>query len=267
MLGHKLGHPELLARAGLAFLATCLAVSGTYLINDLFDLDADRRHSVKSGRPLASGSLPLGAALILGPALIVAALLTALLTGPATAGLLGAYLAASIAYSAWLKKLLAVDVILLAGLYCLRMLIGGEATGVPLSPWTVAFSMFLFLSLALMKRYSELQGLKMRHGEEMAGRRNYHVADMQAVLSLGTASGMTAVLVIALYVNAVEVRTMYSHPNVLWLICVLVLLWITRLWLIAGRGGLGEDPVLFAVRDLWSVALGALCGVVLLLAL
>jgi 4-hydroxybenzoate polyprenyltransferase len=266
ILHHQLNQADSLLRAGLAVLATCIAGSGAYLLNDLLDLEADRLHARKRGRPFASGNLPLETGLLLGPVLMGAGLTIAWLARPAAAVVLGAYLAASFLYSVWLKKLPAVDVVLLAGLYCLRLLIGGEASAIPLSPWTVAFSMFLFLSLALMKRYSELHGLKTRQGEEAAGRRGYTVADMQSVSSLGTASGMTAVLVIALYVNAAEVRTLYGHPNVLWLVCVIVLLWIARLWLIAGRGELGEDPVLFAVRDPWSVVLGALSGLVLLLA-
>ena len=246
-LAHQLTHTDSLLRAGVAFLATCMAGSGAYLVNDLLDLEADRLHAIKRGRPFASGELSAVTGAILAPGLMAAGLAIAWQAHPAAAGALAVYLAASLLYSAWLKKLLAVDVILLAGLYCLRLLIGGEAATIPLSPWTVAFSVFLFLSLALMKRYSELHGLKTRQGEQAAERRGYMVADMQSVCSLGTASGMTAVLVIALYVNAAEVRTLYSHPNVLWLVCVIVLLWIARLWLIAGRGELGEDPVLFAV--------------------
>jgi 4-hydroxybenzoate polyprenyltransferase len=267
VLAHQLTNTDSLVRAGVAFLATCIAGSGAYLVNDLLDLEADRLHPGKRGRPFASGNLSLGTGLLLGPGLMGAGLMIASLARPAAAGVLGVYLVASFLYSVWLKKLVAVDVILLAGLYCLRLLIGGEASTIPLSPWTVAFSMFLFLSLALMKRYSELHGLKTRQGEEAAERRGYTVADMQSVSSLGTASGMTAVLVIALYVNAAEVRTLYGHPNVLWLVCVIVLLWIARLWLIAGRGELGEDPVLFAVRDPWSVVLGVLSGLVLFFAL
>jgi len=267
ILAHQLAHRDALARAGVAFLATCIAGSGAYLVNDLLDLKADRLHATKRGRPFASGDLSPVTGWLFAPGLMAAGLAIAWLAHAAAAGALGIYLAASLLYSVWLKKVLAVDVILLAGLYCLRLLIGGAASAIELSPWTVAFSVFLFLSLALMKRYSELHGLKTRHGEEAVERRGYAVADMQSVCSLGTASGMTAVLVIALYVNAAEVRTLYGHPNALWLVCVIVLLWITRLWLIAGRGELGEDPVLFAVRDPWSVALGALSGLVLLLAL
>jgi 4-hydroxybenzoate polyprenyltransferase len=266
-LAHQLTNTDSLLRAGVAFLATCIGGSGAYLCNDLLDLEADRLHAVKRLRPFASGDLPLEAGVIMGPGLMGAGLATAWLAHPAAAGILGVYLVASLLYSAWLKQLLAVDVILLAVLYCLRLLIGGEASTIPLSPWTVAFAMFLFLSLALMKRYSELHGLKARQIEQAAERRSYTVADMPSVSSLGTASGMTAVLVIALYVNAAEVRTLYGHPNVLWLVCVIVLLWISRLWLIAGRGELGEDPVLFAVRDPWSIVLGLLSGLVLFLAL
>jgi len=267
MLGHKLNRPGLLASAAEAFLATCVAGSGTYLINDLLDLEADRAHAVKRHRPLASGELALGTGMAAGLALVMAALAIAGLAGGAVAALVAVYLVLSSGYSLWWKRVLALDVILLAGLYCLRLLIGSVATNIPLSPWTVAFSMFLFLSLALMKRYSELHNLKAGQREETAAGRSYRVADMPVVSGLGAASSMTAVLVVALYVNGNEVRTAYGHPDALWLICVFVLLWITRLWLLAGRGELDEDPVLFALTDPWSLALGVLSGLAVLVAL
>ena len=266
ILGHKFLDLKLEAMAALAFLAACLAGSAMYLMNDLLDLPSDRENPTKCARPLAAGNLPIEAALAAAPLLVIASGLLAYAAGPMVLSLIALYLVSSTAYSVRLKRIPAVDVVLLAGLYCLRLGLGGAASGITLSPWTVAFSMFLFLSLALMKRYSELHNLKARQKEDVLGR-GYRVSDMQAIASLGSASGMTAVLVIALYVNGNDVRTLYHHPTVLWLVSAVVMLWITRMWLIAGRGELHEDPVLFALKDRWSLGIALVTGLILVMAL
>ena len=265
ILGHKFLDPTLEAMAFMAFVAACFAGSAMYLMNDLLDVEADREHPSKCARPLASGDLPIETALISAPILVIASAVLAYAAGPLVLGLITVYLLSSTAYSVRLKRIPAVDVVLLAGLYCLRLGLGGAASGITLSPWTVAFSMFLFLSLALMKRYSELHNLKLRQKEDVLGR-GYRVCDMQAIASLGSASGMTAVLVIALYVNGNDVRTLYAHPTVLWLVSAVVMLWITRMWLIAGRGELHEDPVLFALKDRWSLGIAIATGIIMLIA-
>jgi 4-hydroxybenzoate polyprenyltransferase len=266
VLGHAVGQSDVVIRAGLAFVACCLAGSGTYLVNDLLDVESDRQHSSKRARPFAAGDVPLEFGFALAPLFFLAALLVAHRAGSGVAAMLGAYVIASAGYSLWLKRVVAVDVVLLAGLYCLRLLIGAVATGIPLSPWAAAFSMFFFLSVALMKRYAEIFNLQDLQKTTAPGR-GYRVPDMQAIMSLGTGSGMTAVLVVALYLSGSEVVRLYRHPQVLWLECVLVLLAITRLWILTSRGEMHEDPVMFAVKDPWTVVLVLFTGLVMILAL
>jgi 4-hydroxybenzoate polyprenyltransferase len=254
------------ASAGIAFVAMCLASSAAYLANDIVDVEADRAHPVKRGRPFASGRLSVRTGAVLAIICASGGLGAAALgsTGLALAVLV--YIALTFTYSLWLKTILAVDVLLLAGLYCLRLKIGGLATGIAISPWTLSFAMFLFVSIALMKRYAELHNA--RNGGDVTGnRRGYRLEDLPAVASLGCASGMMAVLVIALYVNGEDVRRMYSFPNLLFGISAVVMLWIMRLWLLTNRGEMHEDPVLFALKDRWSVALFFAAGAILIAAI
>ncbi len=258
--------PEAWAQAGVAFLGMCSASSGAYVINDLIDADADRKHPTKRHRAIAAGLLSRGtgaamAALLLGFSLAFAFSLS-VPVGIATLS----YVAITFTYSLWLKTILAIDVLLLAGLYCLRLQIGGLATSIVITPWTFTFAMFLFVSLALMKRYAELHNAR-TSGAVFNGRRGYRVDDLPAIASLGCASGMTAVLVIALYVNADDVRRLYTRPDLLWGICVVVLLWIMRLWLLTNRGEMHEDPVLYALKDRWSIALAFAAAGLLLAAM
>ena len=256
---------RLWASAAWAFAAMCFASSGAYLVNDIADAGADRLHPLKKDRPFARGAVDVRmgavlAALLLGVGLAIAYAVSF----PVGVAVLG-YVALTFAYTLWLKTILAVDVLLLAGLYCLRLRVGGTATGIVLSPWTLAFAMFLFLSLALMKRFTELHNMRAA-GTAASRRRGYRTDDMPAVAALGSASGMTSALVIALYVNGEDVRRLYSNPNLLFGISAVVLLWIVRLWLLANRGEIGEDPVLYAVRDPWSLGLGVAATAVLIAA-
>ncbi|HYP13717.1 MAG TPA: UbiA family prenyltransferase [Bryobacteraceae bacterium] len=252
--------------AARVFAAMCLASSSAYLINDILDRKADRTHTLKRHRPIAAGSIGVTAAA--GVALLFAAaslLLSASLSRLALAAV-GIYLGLTLTYSLWLKRALAVDVFVLTALYCLRVLIGGIATGITISPWTFSFSMFIFLSLALMKRYAELFNARSGPGI-LSTRRGYVLDDMPIIASFGVASATTAILVVALYVNGDDVRKLYSKPDLLWLICLVVLLWITRLWLLTNRGSMHEDPVLFAVRDPWSLLSVVAVGSVILISL
>jgi 4-hydroxybenzoate polyprenyltransferase len=248
-----------------AFAALSLASSAAYLVNDFSDLEADRAHPTKRMRPLASGELPVRLGLAMIPVLLAASALIAVWSSQALLISVVVYTGVTVAYSVWLKRVLALDVVLIVGLFCGRLLTGGMATDIPISPWTFAFAMFLFLSIALVKRYSELHNRR-ASGQSANGRRAYRTEDMPVLASLGSASAMTSVLVIALYVNGEEVRRLYRHPNLLWLICMVVLLWTSRLWLLANRGELHEDPVLFAIRDGWSLLLAASIGILMLLA-
>jgi 4-hydroxybenzoate polyprenyltransferase len=265
VLGHAFGL-EVWAQAGIAFLAMCLASSGTYVVNDLIDVEADRAHPIKQRRPIAAGKLPPRLGGVVAGALFAGAFSVAFFMSAAVGMAVFSYVALAFAYSMWLKTLLAVDVLLLAGLYCLRLKIGGLASGIPISPWTLTFAMFLFVSLALMKRYAELHNARSA-GAFASGRRGYRIEDLPAISSLGCASAMTAVLVIALYVNGDDVRRLYERPNLLWGICVVVLLWVMRLWLLTNRGEMHEDPVLYALKDRWSIALAFAAGILLVAAI
>lgn len=255
---HRLADPATWRAAGLAFAAFSLVASGLYVANDLADLDADRAHPRKRHRPLASGRLGTAAARWLVPALLAGGLALGALLPPAFLPFLGGYAVATAAYSLALKRQPVTDVLVLAGLYTVRIYAGAAATGVPVSEWLASFSMFLFLSLALMKRAVELASL----GQAPAGR-GYRPEDRLPVLALGAASGCVAVLVLALYLSSAEVRRLYATPGWLWALCPLVLHWIGRLWLAAGRGEMDDDPVVYALRDRASWATGALAGAVL----
>jgi 4-hydroxybenzoate polyprenyltransferase/phosphoserine phosphatase len=253
LTAHQLGNSAHVRSAALAFVAFSLCASALYVLNDLLDLDADRHHANKRGRPFASGALPIPLGLVLVPLLLAgAAAFTTALPGR-FALVIAAYFGLTTAYSYWIKRLALLDVFLLAGLYTIRLVAGHEATGVAYSAWLLVFSMFIFLSLALVKRFQELK----TYNSHSPGR-GYTPGDLELIASLGSSSGYLSVLVLALYVNSEQVRTLYHHPLLLLLICPLFLFWISRIWLLAHRGQLHDDPVLFALRDRMSYLVGLL---------
>jgi 4-hydroxybenzoate polyprenyltransferase len=257
---HRWTDREAMVATATSFLAFSLAASSGYVLNDAVDVDADRLHALKGQRPFASGMLPMWSAWIIGPMLGAAALALAL-TLPWRFGLLLAvYVAATIAYSLGLKRKLIVDVMLLAGLYTARIFGGSLASGIPVSEWLATFSMFFFLSLAFLKRASELHGAP----RALPGR-SYTPEDREAVLAMGTSAGYLATLVLALYVSSREVRRLYPHPEWLWGLCPLVLYWLSRLWIQARRGRVQEDPLLYASRyaATWAVVVSAAALVVM----
>lgn len=254
LVGHHIDDPTAVGHAAIGFVAFTLGAASVYLLNDLLDLEADRRHATKHRRPFAAGDLPVLAGLLAVPVLAAASLGLSLALLPARFSLvLGTYLTLTVAYTFALKRMLLVDVIALAGLYMLRVLAGGQATGITISMWTLAFSAFLFLSLALVKRFAELQ----RSPEAPHGR-GYWPSDLTPVAIQGIASGYAAVLTLALYINSPEVRLLYSEPHWLWLLCFVLVYWISRVWVLAYRQQMNEDPVLFALRDKASYVLAAL---------
>lgn len=251
--------------AALAFAAFSACASAVYVANDLLDLAADRRHRSKRRRPFAAGELPLALGLALVPACLAAGFAVAwLLLPPVFTAVLAAYLVATTAYSFRLKHVPLVDVLVLALLYTGRVIAGAAATHVRPSSWILGFSLFFFLSLAFVKRYTELYTLRDAPPELRV--RGYHPTDLQLVAINGAVSGYIAVLVAALYINSDRVVGLYDRPELLWLICPLLLYWISRVWMLAFRGQLHDDPVLFAIRDRESWIVGALIAVVLLLA-
>jgi 4-hydroxybenzoate polyprenyltransferase len=262
LLDHKLFDPPVMLQAAVAFAAFCCAASGGYVLNDLLDRDADRKHRVKRHRPFAADVLSRSFGVMLVPLLFAAALLSSLWLSPKFLILLAMYVGLTTAYSIYLKQIAVLDVLLLAGLYTLRVLAGVAASHVRFSTWLLAFSMFLFLSLAFLKRYAELSELQGGAAEGVA-RRGYLRGDREWLGSMGGASGYLSVLVLALYINSEDVVALYRIPLLLWLICPLLLFWISRMWLLAHRGRIDQDPIVAAVRDPASYAIGALVGVIL----
>jgi 4-hydroxybenzoate polyprenyltransferase/phosphoserine phosphatase len=237
------------------FLAFCSTASGIYLINDLCDLAADRQHPNKSRRPFASGSLSLQTGLVAAPLLLLAGFALSLTVGALP--LLLVYVACSCAYSLWLKSQPLVDVFTLAALYGLRLLAGGVATGYHVSLWLLAFSSFLFLSLAMVKRVAELMILPPGRKNPAAGR-GYGVEDLQIVQLMGVASAFVASLVLALYVQSELSSAAGRQPTLSWIIVPLVLFWECRVWFATARGEMNDDPIVYAARDWvsWLVAGG-----------
>lgn len=258
---HRVLEPVALAHSIGAFFAFGLCASGVYVLNDLFDLDADRRHPRKRLRPFAAGTLPLASGLLAAPLLTLAGLALALAVSLPFAGVLLSYYVLTLAYSLRLKRIVMLDVVILAALYTVRIIGGAVAIGGGLSFWLLAFSMFLFLSLAMLKRYTELQSMQAA-GKAQASGRGYAVDDVALIQSLGGASGYMSVLVLALYINSTASEALYRHQEVLWLLCPLLLYWISRVWLIAHRGGMHDDPVVFAIMDRVSRVVLALCAIV-----
>jgi 4-hydroxybenzoate polyprenyltransferase/phosphoserine phosphatase len=263
IVGHKLRDIPRFEAAFGAFVAFSLCASAVYFLNDVLDLEADRRHALKKSRAFASGDLPVWVGLVAAPVLLVASLGLAWLVNRPFVLFIAAYFAASFAYSAFLKRLPLTDVILLAGLYTLRIVAGGAAADIAISPWLLGFSMFFFLSLALVKRFAELRALDT--GRRAA--RGYLATDLNQINMFGTASGYIAVLVFALYINSPDVRVLYSRPLLLWAVCPMLIYWISRVWLLANRGEFHEDPVLFALKDQMSYLLGVLVALTILAAL
>lgn len=266
LMAHKVFDTTSLVRATYALVTWCLCASGIYLLNDVFDLKTDRMHPRKQHRPLAAGAITSRSVWVLVPLLLIAGLAIGFVMLPKPFGLaLVLYLGLTTAYSMYLKRLLMVDVLVLAGLYTLRVLSGGFATGIPVSPWLLAFSMFLFLSLAFVKRYTELRTVT-PESAPLTSRRNYRIEDTELLKNFGTVSGYLSVLVLVLYINSKEVVSLYRRPTILWLVGPCLLYWITRVWLLAHRGKMHDDPIVFTVKDPASYVVGAMVVAVIVAA-
>jgi 4-hydroxybenzoate polyprenyltransferase/phosphoserine phosphatase len=250
----------------LAFAAFCLTASAVYVINDLLDLEADRAHPRKRARPFAAGDLTALQGLILAAGLLLCALILALVVGrPRFLATISIYLAMTFLYSLWLKRKLLIDVIMLAGLYTIRVGAGAAAAAVVLSPWLMGFSMFLFLCLAAVKRQAELTD-QLETGRTASGRA-YLAEDLPILRGIALSAGNTAVLVLALYISSSDIQALYSDPGFLWLVCPILLYWSIRMVMKAHRGLMTDDPIVFAVTDRLSLALIAMSASVLVLAI
>ena len=281
LLAHEHGAGPAVA-ALLAFISFGLCASATYLVNDLLDLEADRHHARKRRRPFAAGDLSpiVGVAtivLFLACSLLLAVLLPHAFPRLSPALALAApwkflewlviYAVSTTAYSLYFKRRVLADVVMLSGLYTIRILAGSAATGVPVSTWLAAFSVFFFLSLAFVKRFAELESLRERNlsaGSLAVKGRGYRVSDLEQLRSFGTSAGYASVVVFALYIGNSGGPELYGHASRLWLLVPLLLLWLSRLWLEASRGELHEDPVVYAITDRKSLFMGVLVvGIVL----
>jgi 4-hydroxybenzoate polyprenyltransferase len=245
---HRLFEGDTAVAAVRAFLAFSLCASAGYVFNDLSDVASDRAHPVKKNRPLAAGTISPVSAWILAFVLLTGGLIIGWPLPPAFLATLIGYLACSLFYSLYFKKIALLDVLVLAGLYTVRIFAGSAATGIPVSEWLVVFSMFFFLSLALAKRFSELRLLS-EESPAGANARGYTGLDLDFIPIMGISSGFLTSLVMALYVSGSHVRSLYRHPELLWLICPLILYWIGRVWIFCHRGKMSHDPVVFALTD------------------
>lgn len=252
--------PGALLPSLVAFVAFCLAASSVYLLNDLLDIEADRNHPRKKLRPFAAGLIPVSHGLVHAAILIIAAFALALTTTPQFLAVLAGYLVLTFAYSLYLKRKLMIDIWILATLYTTRIIAGGAASEVPISEWLLALSMFIFLSLAAVKRLSELTDLVKRGATETAGR-GYRTSDIPVILGVVLAAGYSSVLVLALYISNDKITALYARPELLWLICPLLLYWVSRVAMISYRGEMHDDPIVFAVKDKVSLAIFGLAGV------
>jgi 4-hydroxybenzoate polyprenyltransferase len=270
LLSHNFMELELIISSVMAFFSFSLVASANYLFNDLIDLDFDKHHPTKRNRPLASGRLPvyhgwLAILLLLGISFIIISYLPFLFFVSVVI-----YLLVSILYSTVLKRLIIVDIIILAGLYTIRIASGGFAVEVTATFWLLAFSMFLFFSLAIVKRVSELElfkssNFKFDNNGWLHGR-CYQLEDLPILNSLGSGAGLLSVLIFALYINSLEIKALYKTPEILWFILPVFLYWISRIWLLASKGLVNEDPVVFALHDRASLLISIILIVFLWLA-
>ena len=263
LFSHRILQSQVLIDSALAFLAFSLCASSVYVINDLFDLAADRRHPRKRARPFANGRLTSRSGFAAAIVLLSLATGLALAVGYRFAAVLGGYYLLTWTYSLRLKHLALVDVMTLAALYTLRIIAGSSATSIPVSFWLLAFSIFIFLSLGIAKRYTEINEAR-QSGNLAISDRGYSAADLPFLLSIGVAAGYCTVVVMAFYINSGDSLLLYHHRKPLWLVCPLLLFWISRIWLLTARGKMPDDPVVFALRDRSSwMVLGIIALIVL----
>jgi 4-hydroxybenzoate polyprenyltransferase len=268
IMAHEFFHPQPLLNTIAAFICFGLVASAIYLMNDIMDLYQDRRHPTKCKRPFASGALPVSHGLMLFPMLVGIAIIIASKLPPMFALTMAVYFALNLSYTFYLKRKLLVDVLALSGAYTLRILAGNAAGPVELSNWLLAFSMFLFLSLALVKRYIELDTVDTDNGnpQRVMGR-GYRKADLDMLSQLGVASGFAAVIVLALFVDGAGKSGLYKHRELIWLVCPIVLYVIGRIWVLAKRRELPDDPIMFIIKDWRSHLMGVIVAFIFFMAI
>jgi 4-hydroxybenzoate polyprenyltransferase len=268
LVSHKIATPGALTLGLIGFIVFGLCASSAYLLNDLLDLKSDRLHPSKRHRPLAAGRMSHQTAVIAFILLLLAAFAVACWTLPwRFTAAMGAYFAVTVTYSLVLKRLMIVDVVTLAMLYTLRIIAGTLLFHLVMTFWMLAFSMFIFLSLALVKRYSEMLHARNKGESDKLGGRGYFAQDLGIISSMGTSSGYLSVMVLALYIQDPNTAVLYSNPRIIWLACPILLYWVSRIWVLTHRGKMNDDPVVFAIRDPVSLIVGGLFGLVFWLAI
>ncbi|MBN9070859.1 MAG: UbiA family prenyltransferase [Rhizobiales bacterium] len=262
VLSYEYTDPRMLLACLLAFVSFSTAASAVYIVNDFFDLGLDRKHATKRNRPFASGLLSMKFGLGAAVCLLAASIATALLLPVHFMIALAAYLVATTAYSLSVKRMLLLDVLTLAGLYTMRIIAGAAATDIEISFWLLAFSIFFFLSLALVKRYVELRTTTLDPKQRIAGR-GYRTEDEEIVAQAGMAAAFSSTLVLALYIDSEAVRTQYAHPFLIWPLAPIILYLTMRIWILARRDEMNDDPIVFIIRD-WRSQLMMVLGAALL---
>ncbi len=254
LAAHQFTNLDAIWHAALGFLAFSLLASAVYIANDITDVENDRQHPTKRNRPFASGAIPVQAGYVAAPLLLIVATVLGVIVNLHFLLWLAVYLVITTAYTFGLKRLVLVDAMVLATLYTIRIFAGGRASDTPLSYWIVAFSVFLFLSLAFVKRYAELTSDIVDDDgdvdakQQIAGR-GYRTSDAMLVQLLGVAAGFSATVVLALYINSNRSRTLYAEPEILWAVLPVAVYWVSWIWLKTNRGEMHDDPVIFALTD------------------
>ncbi|MDB9998287.1 UbiA family prenyltransferase [Alphaproteobacteria bacterium] len=262
LAAHQLGNIQSLSSLVIAFISFSLCASSIYIINDLFDLESDRSHPRKRFRPFASAKLPIVYGIVIAPLLISVSIALGTVVSSDFLIVLLLYLLLAVVYSLVLKRLVLVDCLTLATLYTVRIIAGAAAVSVSLSFWLLAFSIFIFLSLALVKRYAELV-VQSQEGKSSAYGRGYLVSDASLLQTLGVSSGYISALVIALYLRSEDVVSLYSEPLAIWLLIPILLFWVSWVWLKSARGEMHDDPIVFATKDKTSLLVAMITAIVL----
>ena len=267
LMAHQANNIESLISVIWAFISFSLCASSVYILNDMVDIESDKQHPTKKNRPFAMGKLTIRAGTILIVILLILSFGIAFAMLPkAFSVVLLIYFVSTTAYSVYLKQIMLVDVILLGGLYTLRVLAGSIAANVEISSWLLVFSMFFFLSLAFVKRYADLILIKKNKNSSIAGR-GYKVDDLDLVQKSGITSGFVSVLVLALYINSPHVGDLYKSPVLIWFALPLLLYWLMRMWMVTNRGEMTDDPIIYALRDKASyLAMGSIVIIMILAA-
>jgi len=257
LAAHEVANLDLVYKSVVAFTIFCLLASAVYVLNDIKDIKEDQQHPDKKNRPFASGRLSINSGLTTASIMAVISVVVAYKWLGIDFMLVSVgYLLITTAYTYILRKYWILDVVTLAILYTIRIIAGGIATGLELTFWILAFSMFIFFSLAMVKRYAELLQMNSHGLEDSIFGRGYMKTDSNMIASMGSSSGYIAVAVLALYINDLSSSVLYKHPEVIWAACPVMLYWVTRIWMLAQRGMIHNDPLVFAINDTGSIIVG-----------